>query len=132
MAEPLAGMRVVSFESRRAEELSTMLRRHGAEVLRAPALRETPLAPSPEALELARRLQSADVGLLVLMTGVGTRTLAAVLQPHCPQFVELLGRTMIVARGPKPLAVLRELGVAGAPTGADTFSSPSGAAVVGR
>ena len=44
----LDGLRVVSFEARRAEELATMLARHGADVVRAPALRETPLAPGPE------------------------------------------------------------------------------------
>ena len=36
-AKLLAGLRVVSFEARRADELATMLARHGAEVVRAPA-----------------------------------------------------------------------------------------------
>src|SRR5438477_387095 len=42
----LDGLRVVSFEARRADELATMLARHGADVVRAPALRETPLPPA--------------------------------------------------------------------------------------
>jgi len=90
-----------------------MFRRHGAEVLLAPALRESPLPPAPEALELARRLESGEVDLVVLLTGVGTRTLASVLTEACPSFAQMLGRTRIVARGPKPLAALRELGVTG-------------------
>jgi uroporphyrinogen-III synthase len=115
MAAPaLAGLRVVSFEARRAEELATMLARHGAEVLRAPALRETPLAAGPEARELARRLEAGEVEVVVLLTGVGTRALAAAVAEGCPRFPELLARTRVVARGPKPLAALRELGVAGA------------------
>src|SRR5436309_1257500 len=61
-AKLLAGLRVVSFEARRADELATMLARHGAEVVRAPALREERLAASPEALELARRLEAGAVG----------------------------------------------------------------------
>src|SRR6266704_6724679 len=109
----LAGLRVVSFEARRADELATMLARHGAEVVRAPALREERLAASPEALELARRLEAGEVDLVVLLTGVGTRALAAALGAG-PRPGALLARTRIVARGPKPLAALRELGIAGA------------------
>jgi len=112
-AKALAGLRVVSFEARRADELATMLARHGAEVVRAPAVREERLAPSPEALELARRLEAGEVDLVVLLTGVGTRALAAVLGEAGPPGA-LLARTRIVARGPKPLAALRELGVAAA------------------
>src|SRR6266704_4062914 len=109
----LAGLRVVSFEARRADQLATMLARHGAEVVRAPALREERLAASPEALELARRLEAGEVDLVVLLTGVGTRALAAALGAG-PRPGALLARTRIVARGPKPLAALRELGIAGA------------------
>src|SRR5213594_2893421 len=112
-AKLLAGLRVVSFEARRADELATMLARHGAEVVRAPALREERLAASPEALELARRLEAGEVDLVVLLTGVGTRALAAALGAG-PHPGALLARTRIVARGPKPLAALRELGIAGA------------------
>src|SRR5207247_6272317 len=38
----------------------------------------------------------------------------AALADACPYLGALLARTRIVARGPKPLAALRELGVAGA------------------
>src|SRR5437773_782003 len=84
-AKLLAGLRVVSFEARRADELATMLARHGAEVVRAPALREERLAASPEALELARRLEAGEVDLVVPLTGVGTRALAAVLAVAGPR-----------------------------------------------
>ena len=118
----LAGMRVVSFEARRAEELATMLARHGAEIVRAPALREEALAPSPEALELARRLEAGGVAAVILLTGVGTRALARAVGETCPRFSALLAETAIVARGPKPLAALRELGVAGARPVAEPFT----------
>ena len=120
-AKLLAGLRVVSFEARRADELATMLARHGAEVVRAPALREERLATSPEALELARRLEAGEVDLVVLLTGVGTRALAAALGAG-PRPGALLARTRIVARGPKPLAALRELGIAGAHPVSEPFT----------
>src|SRR5437660_1451850 len=88
----LAGLRLVSFEARRAEELATMLVRHGAEVVRAPALREEPLGPSAATLELARRLEAGEVDLVVLLTGVGTRALAAALADACPYLGALLAR----------------------------------------
>lgn len=121
-AGALTGLRIVAFEARRAEELATMLGRHGATVMRAPALREAPLDVTPEALELVRRLEAGEVALVILLTGVGTRALAAAVADSCPHFVELLARTPIVARGPKPLAALRELGVAGARPVKDPFT----------
>jgi uroporphyrinogen-III synthase len=110
----LAGLRVVSFEARREAELATLLTRHGAEVIRAPALREAPLPTSPQAHELGRHLEAGTVAVVILTTGVGTRALARALAEVCPRFAELLARTAVVARGPKPLAALRELGVASA------------------
>src|SRR5262245_46480443 len=111
----LAGIRVVAFESRRAEEIATLLTRHGADVTSAPALREMRLPESPEALELVARLDRDEVGAVVLLTGVGTRALAAVVGEAGPRLLAALGRVPVVARGPKPLAALRELGVTGAP-----------------
>jgi uroporphyrinogen-III synthase len=118
----LAGLTVVSFEARRADELATLLGRHGATVVRAPALREAPLPAGREPVELARVLEAGAVDAVVFLTGVGTRALAYVLAGPCPRFRELLGGTRVVARGPKPLAALRELGVPGAHAVADPFT----------
>ena len=120
--DALGGVRVLIFETRRADELTTMLVRHGAAVTRAPALREAPLPRSPAALELARRLEAGAVDVVILLTGVGTRALTAAVADVCPDFAALLARTRIVARGPKPLAALRELGVTGAAPVADPFT----------
>lgn len=107
----LDGIRIVAFESRRAEELARMLERHGAIVTSAPALRETPLDDSPAVAELRNALEDGRVSALILLTGVGTKALVAASEPN---FISLLDALPIVARGPKPLAALRELGVAGA------------------
>jgi uroporphyrinogen-III synthase len=122
LSEALAGLRVVSFEARRAEELASMLERHGATVVRAPALRESALPASDEALELARRLAAGEVAAVVLLTGVGTRALVYALGESNPEFSGLLARATVVARGPKPVAALRELGIAGAHPVPDPFT----------
>jgi uroporphyrinogen-III synthase len=51
--------------------------------------------------------------MVILLTGVGTRALARVVQTVYPleQFVAALRKVPIVARGPKPVAALNELGV---------------------
>lgn len=110
----LAGIRLVAFEARRAQELATLFARHGAIVTSAPALREARLPESPAALELVERLERGEVGAVVLLTGVGTRALAALAGDAAPRLLAALAKVPVVARGPKPLAALRELGVPGA------------------
>lgn len=91
-----------------------MLARHGAAVTSAPALRESPLPQCPAVHELARRLDAGAIAAVVLLTGVGTRALAAAAGDAGPGLLAALARVPVVARGPKPLAALRELGVTGA------------------
>ena len=51
---------------------------------------------------------------MVLLTGVGTRALAEAAGDAAPRLLDGLRRVPVVARGPKPLAALRQLDVAGA------------------
>ncbi len=131
-AGALDGMRVASFEARRADELAKMLARHGATVLRAPALREAALPAGAEVLEFARLLDAGEVALVILLTGVGTQALAAAMAGPSPRFLERLRATRVVARGPKPLAALRELDVTGALPVPEPFTWRELLAVVDR
>jgi uroporphyrinogen-III synthase len=81
-------------------------------------MREIPLGESAEVGELARRLREGALDVLVLLTGVGTRALAEAIAPILPRdaFAAALRRIAVVARGPKPVAALRELGLAPAVT----------------
>ncbi len=110
---PLEHLRVVSFESRRAVEMADLLRRHGAVPVSAPSMREVPLADNPIAREFARRLVDGAIDVVILLTGVGTRTLVAAVEPECSRerLAGALARVVTVARGPKPVAALRELGL---------------------
>ena len=51
--------------------------------------------------------------MVIFLTGVGTRALARVVETIYPvsQFVAALQKTAVVARGPKPVAALKEMGV---------------------
>ena len=107
------GLRVLTFESRRASELASLISTYGGKPMLAPALREVPLESNTEALEFAAALVRSEFDITIFLTGVGTRTLADVVAPQYPRavFSEALRRTRVVARGPKPLAALRELQV---------------------
>ncbi|MEO8602040.1 MAG: uroporphyrinogen-III synthase [bacterium] len=104
---------MLAFESRRAVEMAELIRRHGGTPVSAPSMREIPLETTPEALDFLRRLQAGSVDLVILLTGVGTRALATALEPTCPreEFAALLRGVTVVARGPKPVAALREIGL---------------------
>jgi uroporphyrinogen-III synthase len=112
----LAGLRVVAFESRRSAEMAELIRRHGGEAVVAPSMREVPLERNAAALELLRRLEAGALDVVILLTGVGTRALVEAVEPVCgrERFAALLARTALVARGAKPVAALRELGLGAA------------------
>jgi uroporphyrinogen-III synthase len=114
----LDGLRVVSFESRRAKEMAELIRRYGGEPISAPSMREVPLSENKAALDLVAQLESGGFDLLILMTGVGTRTLHQALLTRYPQdqILAALQNTKLVARGPKPIAALKELGLTPAVT----------------
>ena len=107
------GLRVLSLESRRATELASLITTYGGKPLVAPALREVPLESNSEALDFAAALVRGEFDITIFLTGVGTRTLVSAVERHCPPevFASALARTRVVARGPKPLAALRELQV---------------------
>jgi len=111
--ENLHGLRVVSFESRRAKEMAELIRRYGGEPIVAPSMREVPLSENRAAIEFLPEIEAGKVDMLILMTGVGTRTLNQALLTQYPQqqIIAALGKTQLVARGPKPVAALKELGL---------------------
>ncbi len=113
MGRGFDGLRVVTFESRRAEEMGRLIARHGGNPLVAPSLREVPLEENTEAFSFAEKLFSGAVDLVIFMTGVGTRTLVECLMTRYPQerIVEALSSVHTVVRGPKPVKALRDLGV---------------------
>ena len=109
----LQGLRIVSFESRRAQEIGELIRRYGGEAVIAPSMREIPLRQNSAALDFLRQLEEGKVDVVIFLTGVGTRTLVEAVASEYPRerLAAALGRTTLVARGPKPVAALKELGL---------------------
>ncbi len=107
------GLRVAAFESRRAVELAALVERMGGVPSVSPSMREVPLPHNPEAIDFANRLMTGQVEVVICMTGVGVRHLIAQVERHVnrKRFLEALSDVVTIARGPKPTAVLKELGV---------------------
>jgi len=105
--------RVLSFESRRAKEIGELIRINGGEPFVAPALIEVPLEHNGEAFAFADRLYSGEFDMMIFLTGVGARLLHRVLATRDPEdrFPNALRGLTTVARGPKPIAVLRDWNV---------------------
>jgi len=112
-AEGFAGLRVLSLESRRAKEMAQLIANNGGQPMVAPATREVPEGPNEDELRFAAELKAGKFGVVVFLTGVGTRHLAQAIESVMPraELVAGLSGTKVVARGPKPVAVLREFGV---------------------
>jgi uroporphyrinogen-III synthase len=109
-----SGLRVLSLESRHAGEMAKLIATYGGEPMVAPSMREVPLESNAEAQNFTRELLAGEFDIVIFLTGVGTRALARVAATVCTrdEFAAALQRLPIVARGPKPVAALKELGVA--------------------
>lgn len=108
-----SGLRVLSLESRRAEEMEKLIALQGGAPTVVPSMREVPLESSPAAVEFATVLLAGGFDIVIFLTGVGTKALARAVGPVCSpgEMVNALRGVTVVARGPKPVAALRDLGV---------------------
>jgi uroporphyrinogen-III synthase len=107
------GLKVLALESRRAPEIAELIRRQGGEPFVAPSVREAPVEQNEETFRFAGRLFAGEFDMMILLTGVGTRQLNRLLATRHPEtaFADALRRVTVVARGPKPVAALREMGL---------------------
>ena len=106
------GLTVAAFESRMAAEMTRLIERHGGKPLVAPALQEIPLEDNSAALQFGELLLTEGLDVLVLLTGAGTTTLFEILHSrHAKDTIKnALKETVLIARGPKPVAALKTLG----------------------
>lgn len=105
--------RVCSFESRKQDEMRSLIERRGGVATIAASLREVPLENNTAVFEFLDRLLAGEFDVVIFMTGVGAKTLLEVVETKLPRatFFEALQRCCVIVRGPKPTAVLREWGV---------------------
>lgn len=108
------GLRVLSLESRRSAEIETLIRKQGGEPFVAPTLKERALDDEhTDAFRMLSALETGGCELLILMTGVGLAFWRDVVSTRhsVNRAIDALKKVTLLARGPKPSAVLRSMGL---------------------
>ena len=81
-----AGLRVASFESRRADDIARMIAKKGGVPLVSPSMREVPLAQNQAAVDFANRLVTGQIDVVIFLTGrrhaASASTGRAARRPH--------------------------------------------------
>jgi uroporphyrinogen-III synthase len=110
---PFDGLRVLSLESRRAKEIEQMIVKAGGAAFVAPSVKERAVDDHSVALQFLEQLERGDYDMVICMTAVGLVFLRDTLAAHVPaeRLADALRRVTIVSRGPKPITVLRPMGV---------------------
>ncbi|MEU5363167.1 uroporphyrinogen-III synthase [Streptomyces sp. NPDC005925] len=110
---PLAGFTVGVTAARRADELGTLLRRRGAAVVHAPALRIVQLADDSELLAATREIIGRAPDIVVATTAIGFRgwVEAADGWGLGEALLTRLRGVRLLARGPKVKGAIRAAGL---------------------
>jgi len=93
--------------------MEALIRREGGDPFVAPSVQERALDDHGDAVRFVERLEADEFDMVIVMTGTGLAFLRdqIVAQSSAARLGAALGRVTIMSRGPKPLPILRELGV---------------------
>ena len=116
---------IAILESRLGEQLSDLVKKRGGVPFHAPALAELPDLDPEKIRALVQSLEQQPAKLFIFQTGVGTRALFAVLDTLrlSGNFLQMLEKAIVAARGPKPTGALRARGVRIDRSAADPFTT---------
>ncbi len=111
--EPLAGYTIGITAARRREEFGMALQRRGAKVMYGPAIRIVPLADDRQLRAATGRCLSDPLDIVVATTGIGFRGWmeAADAWGLAEKLTEAIGRSTVLARGPKARGAIRATGL---------------------
>jgi uroporphyrinogen-III synthase len=100
-------------ETRQLDVLASMLERRGVDVVRCPLIAIRDSSDDAAVVAWLKRFIAGEMDLLVCYTGEGIRRLTGFAERARLKdaFVEALGKTSLMTRGPKPARALREFGI---------------------
>lgn len=100
-----------TFESRRSEEMRSLIERMGGRACVAPSMQEVPVEQNVAAVRAIERVLAGDVDSLILLTGVGTEAMLNVASSAGlrDELLQAMASLPLLIRGPKPAAVLSRL-----------------------
>jgi len=108
----LDGLTILVPESRELDLFAGMLEAEGARAWRCPLVRVRDLDDPKPVLDFIAQFIADPGEDVVLFTGEGLRKLIALAGDQATAFLIALKRCRIIARGPKPVRALREVGLA--------------------
>ncbi len=93
--------------------MTRLIERFGGKAHVSPSMREIRLIKTGEAIEFAYRVVTGEINVVIFLTGVGFRHLLHAIEKHIDkqQFLDALSDITTIARGPKPVAAMREVGL---------------------
>ncbi|MFV2196449.1 uroporphyrinogen-III synthase [Nocardiopsis sp. LOL_012] len=110
---PLAGFTVAVTAARRADELTALLRRKGAEVVAAPALRIVPLSDDQRLAAVSTELTRRPADVVIATTGIGFRGWIEACETWgmAEPLLAAMRGSRVLARGPKAKGAIRAAGL---------------------
>ncbi len=74
---------------------------------------EVPIADNREAVDFAYRVMTGEINIVLVLTGVGFKHLLTAIEKHIEvqRFIDALSDITTIARGPKPVAAMKEYGL---------------------
>lgn len=111
--QDFAGLAVGSFESRRAKEIARMIEKANGKPFVSPSMREIPVDDHRAAIEASQQIITGQLEIIIFMTGVGIRHFMSAIEKQIDvqRLLHTLKDSTTIARGPKPVAALREFGL---------------------
>lgn len=102
-----------TFESRRSEEMRSLIERLGGSAVVAPSMQELPVEENTVAIDAIRQVIDGNVAFIILLTGVGTEEMLNVAETRQlrESLLAKMSEIRLLVRGPKPAAVLSKLGL---------------------
>lgn len=108
-----AGLTVAALESRRRDEMASLIERFGGRAFVSPSMREVALERNEAAVDFGHRLITGDIECVIFLTGVGFKHLLAAVEKHVDRqrYLDSLSDAVTIARGPKPVVAMKEVGL---------------------
>ncbi|PIQ86050.1 MAG: uroporphyrinogen decarboxylase [Candidatus Omnitrophica bacterium CG11_big_fil_rev_8_21_14_0_20_45_26] len=106
-------LKVLTLASRQAETMVRLIERSGHIPISAPVMRPVPLEKNEALHTFVQKFMAGEVDMMIFLTGMGTEVLLDVLKSRYTEseVVSRLNQVTLIARGPKPLHVLKQMGV---------------------
>lgn len=111
--QDFGNLRVAAFESRRKDDMARLIEKQGGQAFVSPSMREVPLGENSEAIAFAKQVIAGNIAAVIFTTGVGFRHLLAAVEEHVGRdaWLAALAAVTTIARGPKPVAAMKEVGL---------------------